>query len=117
MRVDPPERLGRVADRRLQSIVAGDGPGVAHLAAAFTIERRLVDDDVDHIASARAVDPLPVLHQRDHLRLRLVGDIRSEEHTSELQSLMRISSAVFCLKKNNNNKKQKSRKCHNPKTT
>src|SRR3546814_837840 len=28
-----------------------------------------------------------------------VGDIRSEEHTSELQSLMRISYAVFCLKK------------------
>src|SRR3546814_3673922 len=27
--------------------------------------------------------------------------LRSEEHTSELQSLMRISSAVFCLKKNN----------------
>src|SRR3546814_8786372 len=32
-----------------------------------------------------------------HLRLR------SEEHTSELQSLMRISYAVFCLKKKNNN--------------
>src|SRR3546814_9576578 len=30
---------------------------------------------------------------------------RSEEHTSELQSLMRISYAVFCLKKKNNNKK------------
>src|SRR3546814_6840709 len=28
-----------------------------------------------------------------------VGDVRSEEHTSELQSLMRISYAVFCLKK------------------
>src|SRR3546814_9879300 len=28
---------------------------------------------------------------------------RSEEHTSELQSLMRISYAVFCLKKNNKN--------------
>src|SRR3546814_4662783 len=27
------------------------------------------------------------------------GDARSEEHTSELQSLMRISYAVFCLKK------------------
>src|SRR3546814_9824602 len=27
------------------------------------------------------------------------GDIRSEEHTTELQSLMRISYAVFCLKK------------------
>src|SRR3546814_7902531 len=31
--------------------------------------------------------------------------IRSEEHTSELQSLMRISYAVFCLKKKNINKK------------
>src|SRR3546814_8979108 len=30
---------------------------------------------------------------------------RSEEHTSELQSLMRISYAVFCLKKKNKNKK------------
>src|SRR3546814_1124536 len=31
-------------------------------------------------------------------------DVRSEEHTSELQSLMRISYAVFCLKKKNNTK-------------
>src|SRR3546814_10467026 len=31
-----------------------------------------------------------------------VGVDRSEEHTSELQSLMRISYAVFCLKKKNN---------------
>src|SRR3546814_6239032 len=30
---------------------------------------------------------------------------RSEEHTSELQSLMRISYAVFCLKKKNNTNK------------
>src|SRR3546814_5028767 len=30
--------------------------------------------------------------------------LRSEEHTSEIQSLMRISYAVFCLKKKNNNK-------------
>src|SRR3546814_1451539 len=29
--------------------------------------------------------------------------LRSEEHTSELQSLMRISYAVFCMKKNNKN--------------
>src|SRR3546814_7046734 len=28
-----------------------------------------------------------------------IGELRSEEHTSELQSLMRISYAVFCLKK------------------
>src|SRR3546814_4629506 len=32
---------------------------------------------------------------------------RSEEHTSALQSLMRSSYAVFCLKKNNNKKTQK----------
>src|SRR3546814_2415111 len=32
---------------------------------------------------------------------------RSEEHTSELQSLMRISYAVFCLKKKNKYNKQK----------
>src|SRR3546814_7014625 len=36
----------------------------------------------------------------EHRRLR--GLQRSEEHTSELQSLMRISYAVFCLKKNTN---------------
>src|SRR3546814_3998445 len=31
-----------------------------------------------------------------------IGEPRSEEHTSELQSLMRISYAVFCLKKKKN---------------
>src|SRR3546814_6024608 len=35
---------------------------------------------------------------RESHAIRL-GDSRSEEHTSELQSLMRISYAVFCLKK------------------
>src|SRR3546814_7701397 len=37
---------------------------------------------------------------------------RSEEHTSELQSLMRISYAVFCLKKKNNNWKQNTKRIH-----
>src|SRR3546814_5196376 len=36
----------------------------------------------------------------------LSGPTRSEEHTSELQSLMRISYAVFCLKKKNIKPKQ-----------
>src|SRR3546814_9246023 len=36
------------------------------------------------------------------------GSERSEEHTSELQSLMRISYAVFCLKKKKQNKKHKT---------
>src|SRR3546814_5724125 len=35
-------------------------------------------------------------------RMRYPLEVRSEEHTSELQSLMRISYAVFCLKKKNN---------------
>src|SRR3546814_7515057 len=35
----------------------------------------------------------------DHLMPRATQHARSEEHTSELQSLMRISYAVFCLKK------------------
>src|SRR3546814_10553354 len=40
---------------------------------------------------------------------RLVGaEARSEEHTSELQSLMRISYAVFCLKKKKQNKQHHS---------
>src|SRR3546814_10627496 len=42
------------------------------------------------VASASAVSSFPVPHHG-----------RSEEHTSELQSLMRISYAVFCLKKQN----------------
>src|SRR3546814_1788091 len=37
------------------------------------------------------------------------GVERSEEHTSELQSLMRISYAVFCLKKKNTKKKDQHR--------
>src|SRR3546814_2316881 len=42
--------------------------------------------------------------------------VRSEEHTSELQSLMRISYAVFCLKKKNN-KKQKKKTIHQSRET
>src|SRR3546814_7554341 len=42
---------------------------------------------------ARGVDRLATLHQTELAR--------SEEHTSELQSLMRLSSAVFCLKNKN----------------
>src|SRR3546814_9117360 len=37
--------------------------------------------------------------------LNLILKVRSEEHTSELQSLMRISYAVFCLKQKNNIKR------------
>src|SRR3546814_2512855 len=48
------------------------------------------------------VEERSVLTDRQLRTLRAVaGRIRSEEHTSELQSLMRISYAVFCLKKKN----------------
>src|SRR3546814_1405741 len=42
---------------------------------------------------------------------------RSEEHTSELQSLMRISYAVFCLNKNKNNNHIETGKLRNPNST
>src|SRR3546814_3007795 len=38
--------------------------------------------------------------RREEIVIRQGNEDRSEEHTSELQSLMRISYAVFCLKKN-----------------
>src|SRR3546814_4218755 len=49
----------------------------------------------------RAGLPVPLGPGRAFHLLRVVLDPRSEEHTSELQSLMRISYAVFCLKKKN----------------
>src|SRR3546814_2609764 len=63
---------------------------------------RVLAGRVERVAVGAAV----VLADRG-ARLHGVGDqavVRSEEHTSELQSLMRISYAVFCLKK----KKKKS---------
>src|SRR3546814_9275945 len=67
------------------------------------------DDDRD--AGAAGAE-FPVRHHplRQHRTAGVVpggpartpGGIRSEEHTSELQSLMRISYAVFCLQKKNN---------------
>src|SRR3546814_7658079 len=68
---------------------------------------------VDQLRHERGPDPAAcagafIKQNRAHLCLH-VGivlqpdcDRRSEEHTSELQSLMRISYAVFCLKKKNN---------------
>src|SRR3546814_10343080 len=72
-------------------------------------------DDVclDHIllhSERREVETYPAVQaivaaSHQSFFLELVGealDRRSEEHTSELQSLMRISYAVFCLKKKKN---------------
>src|SRR3546814_12665498 len=59
-----------------------------------------VDDLLRRAPAEHADDPRPQIG---------LGEIvaRSEEHTSELQSLMRISYAVFCLKKKKKNKTHK----------
>src|SRR3546814_9159176 len=75
----------------------GDVGDLAHVAQQLVVE-----------LEEAAVDEIVVLDPREGQREARVGvavgevriDVqRSEEHTSELQSLMRISYAVFCLKK------------------
>src|SRR3546814_1956698 len=79
-----------------------------------------LNDALKLVADARAANPqTDVLYQAVDARSTITIDvspeetwgsettalgttIRSEEHTSELQSLMRISYAVFCLKKKTN---------------
>src|SRR3546814_6332169 len=59
-----------------------------------------------HSAPGRACHLVPLRFQAGQCTdIPSTGPGRSEEHTSELQSLMRISYAVFCLKKK---KKQKN---------
>src|SRR3546814_3668009 len=55
-----------------------------------------------HVLTRGVRHALPVLHSHDGLPLPGLDDVRSEEHTSELQSLMRISYAVFCLNTKHN---------------
>src|SRR3546814_5352132 len=62
--------------------------------AAVAAAAAVADADIALAARVHAVDQLLAA------ALQPVG-LRSEEHTSELQSLMRISYAVFCLKKKN----------------
>src|SRR3546814_5471730 len=58
--------------------------------------RRIV---MDSNRAAVRRDDIDMMGEREILEAKLGRDQRSEEHTSELQSLMRISYAVFCLKK------------------
>src|SRR3546814_3194688 len=58
----------------------------------------------------QAVDPTAAIG------IRLGRDERSEEHTSELQSLMRISYAVFCLKKKKTTTAPNAYRTHETKT-
>src|SRR3546814_10785268 len=70
---------------------------IEQLAFLAFLRRRLAAADGQHILLRGDVD-LVSLEARDrHRDAEMV--VRSEEHTSELQSLMRTSYAVFCLKK------------------
>src|SRR3546814_8457247 len=53
-------------------------------------------------ANCRDRSSVSAMPRKASATLRTIAPARSEEHTSELQSLMRISYAVFCLKKKNN---------------
>src|SRR3546814_6521698 len=81
----------RQSGNQIEIEIRDDGRGLSPDAlVAKAIAARLVT-----AAEARALGP------KEKLEL-----IRSEEHTSELQSLMRISYAVFCLKKKKIKKKK-----------
>src|SRR3546814_9143404 len=74
--------------RPLASLVVADRPAVEPEATVEPATEPMTETapaDVEP-APVPAIEPAPV-------------PVRSEEHTSELQSLMRISYAVFCLKK------------------
>src|SRR3546814_7237399 len=84
--------IPRWIGKRMQAY-GDDGDAIREFAAELVSRmcERLVDGGA------------PALH---FYTLNLSKPTRSEEHTSELQSLMRISYAVFCLKKKKlNNKK------------
>src|SRR3546814_7373387 len=69
----------------------------------YTTLFRSIDRAAEALAGQlRGRDPSPAIETIER-RLRDALGIRSEEHTSELQSLMRISYAVFCLKKKKKN--------------
>src|SRR3546814_8091443 len=69
-------------------------------------ERSQHDDGAAGVAAVRVA--AMVVIRGDVLADRAIAG-RSEEHTSELQSLMRISYAVFCLKTKNSRNKQRKR--------
>src|SRR3546814_7877276 len=58
---------------------------------------------LEYVAEAGPGDFIYVPPFVPHQEINASTDERSEEHTSELQSLMRISYAVFCLKKKKHN--------------
>src|SRR3546814_4168533 len=83
------------------------GVSISGCIRALADDRQNGSDDLDRrIAQAKAAHEVPAGRAGGSAETKgwavgveFVGTVRSEEHTSELQSLMRISYAVFCLKK------------------
>src|SRR3546814_5245865 len=95
---------------------AGNGGRIGHaLLQRLAPDRERVGDRLAALGGVDDVGDLAVLDQVDDVRtafghlvdVRALQAVRSEEHTSELQSLMRISYAVFCLKKKKKKKQTK----------
>src|SRR3546814_2062144 len=97
--------------RRINGIIAEgarQGASDIHIEPSeATLRVRLRVDGVMREAARLPGRIAPLLVSRVKVMARLdIAEkrVRSEEHTSELQSLMRISYAVFCLKKKKDNK-------------
>src|SRR3546814_10288713 len=97
-------------ERRHVERLPGEGSGTRRRPATYIMHNRLIQKLASDIASSASEDQLyGALSSTasrlgfDHFALaydrRGASGPSSEEHTSELQSLMRISYAVFCLKK------------------
>src|SRR3546814_5726046 len=98
--------FGRMGQRFYHRIAREGTLARALIARLRLVERiALTPEGIPAERACRAIDiaiglGLPVLNFSFHSpSLRPGNTPRSEEHTSELQSLMRISYAVFCLKK------------------
>src|SRR3546814_1911371 len=91
--------LGR-AQRRRSAVPAGRGAGASEYAGRDT-------EAIRAAVPQRLLVPVSAA-DLSHAPCKAWRGRRSEEHTSELQSLMRISYAVYCLKKKNINQTTKS---------
>src|SRR3546814_8611325 len=80
--------------RRRQALAPG-------IDIAVELRGLAVVDDQIPVAEREGLAVAPNSRLFRHLAAPPVPHLRSEEHTSELQSLMRISYAVFCLQKKN----------------
>src|SRR3546814_6896275 len=88
-------------------IAAGHGPGLVCRLADHLHRAALAQCDL--AGGHHRVAELQAAEDLGPVAVGIAG-LRSEEHTSELQSLMRISYAVFCLKKKKQKNKQYNKK-------